>query len=322
MQAVIISSSGPAEVLQVGERPTPVPGPGEVRIKVKASGINRPDIFQRKGHYPAPAGAVQDIPGLEVAGIIEAVGPQVKRWKEGDEVCALLPGGGYAEYVLASESLCLPLPGKLDFAEAACLPETVFTVWHNVFQRGGLRSSDRILIHGGSGGIGTTGIQLAALYADQVYTTAGSDLRCQRCEDLGATLAVNYRTQDYAELLRDLGVTLILDSIGGDYFEKNLDLLAEEGRLIYINAMQGSTVKMNLWKLMQKRITLSGSTLRGRDLVFKSDLAREVETQVWPLIESGAFQPVLDKRFPFHLAGKAHRYMEDAGVFGKVILEW
>lgn len=322
MRAVVIGPGGHAESLSLSERPMPVPGPGEVRIQVKASGVNRPDIFQRKGHYPAPKGVVQDIPGLEVAGVVEAVGTGVSRWQLGDAVCALLPGGGYAAFAVVPASLCLPIPGSLNFAQAACLPETVFTVWHNLFQRGGLHSQDRVLIHGGSGGIGTTAIQLAALFSAQVYTTAGSDARCERCKDLGATMAINYKTADFSKLLQDQKISLILDSIGGDYFEKNLEVLQEDGRLIHINAMQGSQVDLDLWVLMQKRITVSGSTLRARSIAFKSALAKEVEDKVWPCIEKGLFRPILDSSFSCEEAALAHRYVEEGQVFGQVVLEW
>lgn len=322
MEAVVIKSEHFASSLIVEQRPVPDIGEEDVLIRVRASGINRPDIFQRKGKYPAPAGIVPDIPGLEVAGIVEATGPSVNRWRAGDAICALVAGGGYAQYVTAHQGSCLPVPPGMDFKEAACLPETVFTVWHNVFQRGALKKADRVLIHGGSGGIGTTAIQLASIHAEQVFTTAGSDERCRHCEDLGAIIAVNYHTQDFYTVLKDQQISLILDSIGGSYFSRNINLLTSDGRLVYINAVQGAEVALPLWKVMQKRLSISGSTLRGRSTMFKAALAKEVEQHVWPLIEKGFFKPVLDQCFSYRNANEAHQALETGEIFGKAVLVW
>lgn len=320
MKAIVITKPGEPEVLAVQDRPVPMPAQGQVLLKVHAAGINRPDIFQRKGHYPAPAGTVADIPGLEVAGRVEAVGEGVSRWQVGDRVCALLPGGGYAGYVAADALHCLPIPEGISFAEAACIPETVFTVWHNVFQRGQLKKGEGLLVHGGSGGIGTTAIQLASLLGARVYTTAGTDEKCEACLGIGASRCINYRTADFAEELAGERIDVILDSIGGDYFEKNVGLLAADGRLVYINATQGRNVGLNLLKLMQKRIVLTGSTLRARDAAFKAGLCDAIELEVLPLWASGRFKPVLFRTFDYTQAADAHRLLESGEVFGKIVL--
>lgn len=321
MKAVIISSYGKADVLRIQERDTPVITENEVLIKVKAAGVNRPDIVQRQGKYPAPDGAPQDIPGLEVAGIIEKVGTDVTQWKVGDSVCALLAGGGYAEYVNADAGLCLPIPRGLSFAEAAGLPETVFTVWSNVFQRGKLQNGESILIHGGSSGIGITAIQLAKQMGATVTVTVGSEEKGQYCLNLGADKFINYKTQDFEKELTGSSVDVILDMIGGDYFEKNINVLRPEGRLVYINAMKGAIVSLNLLKMMQKRITITGSTLRSREISFKRSLAAEIHERVWPILESGNFKPVIYARFPLRDANKAHELMESSKHIGKIILE-
>ncbi|MGK6351186.1 NAD(P)H-quinone oxidoreductase [Parapedobacter sp. DT-150] len=321
MQAVVITEYGDAEGLKLRQRPRPEPGVDEVLIKVHAAGINRPDVFQRTGNYPAPAGVVQDIPGLEVAGVVDACGDQVSRWKPGDKVCALVPGGGYAEYAAVNASHCLPVPDGLDFLEAACLPETVFTVWHNVFQRGRLQRGETLLVHGGSGGIGTTAIQLATGFGAQVYATAGSPEKCTFCEQLGAETCINYQEDDFAERLAGKRIDVILDSIGAPYFERHLSLLADEGRLVFINAVGGRLAQVNITALMQRRITLTGSTLRSRDAAFKGALREAVETQVWPLIAAGKFKPVVHRVFPLAEAAKAHQLMESGDFIGKLVLE-
>lgn len=320
MKAVVITQFGGPEVLAVQERPMPVPEVGQVLLQVHAAGINRPDVFQRKGNYPAPPGTTADIPGLEVAGIVHAVGAGVSRWRVGDRVCALLPGGGYATYALAEEGHCLPIPEGVSFAEAACVPETVFTVWHNVFQRGQLQAGEGLLVHGGSGGIGTTAIQLATLLGARVYTTAGTDDKCEACLRLGATRGVNYRTADFATELAGERIDVVLDSIGGDYFEKNFDLLAPDGRLVYINATQGRKATLNLVKLMQKRILLTGSTLRARDNAFKTALCQAIQRVVLPLWASGRFKPVVHRAWDYTQAADAHRLLESGEVFGKLVL--
>jgi putative PIG3 family NAD(P)H quinone oxidoreductase len=320
MKAVVISEYGAASGLKITERPEPLYGKGEVLIAVGAAGVNRPDIAQRLGNYPAPEGAAADIPGLEVAGTVIACGPGVKRWKEGDWVCALIAGGGYASLVAAKEGQCLPIPENMDFAAAAGLPETIFTVWHNVFQRGKLQSGETLLLHGGSSGIGITAIQLAKAFGARVIVTVGSDEKGEACLSLGADQYINYKTQDFETEIPQESVDVVLDMVGGDYFSKNINLLKPEGRLVYINAMQGSEVPLELWKVMQKRITITGSTLRARDSGFKIALAAEIEQKVWPLIKSGAFKPVIYRTFPFSLASVAHEVMERSEHIGKIIL--
>ncbi|MFC3196901.1 NAD(P)H-quinone oxidoreductase [Parapedobacter deserti] len=320
MRVIVIEAFGSVDGLVVRRRPIPEPSPGEVLIKVCAAGVNRPDIFQRKGHYPAPPGVVQDIPGLEVAGVVESCGTGVTRWVPGDKVCALVAGGGYAEFVTVDASHCLPIPQNLGFEEAACLPETVFTVWHNVFQRGLLQSGETLLVQGGSGGIGTTAIQLARLFGAQVYATAGSDEKCAFCEGLGAGICVNYKTQDFAEQLSGRRIDVILDSIGAPYVEKHLSLLADEGRLVFINAAGGKRATLDILTLMQRRLTLTGSTLRSRDAAFKSTLREAVEQAVWPLVSSGAFKPVIHHVFPLAEARSAHELMESGEFIGKLVL--
>ena len=321
MQANVITQPGGPEVLQIQERPTPVPVPHEVLIRVKAAGINRPDIFQRKGGYPPPAGVPVDIPGLEVAGVVEACGAEVTRWQPGDAVCALLGGGGYAEYAVADARHCLPVPAGWSFTQAASLPETVFTVWHNVFQRGALQPGESLLVHGGSSGIGITAIQLAKAWGARVFTTAGSPEKCARCEELGAEKAINYKTEDFAEVLKAEGVDVILDMVGGDYTARNLNLLHPDGRLVFINAMQGAPAEFNIQHLMRRRLTITGSTLRPRDARFKAALAAEVEQHVWPLLEAGKFKPVIYQEFPLAQAAQAHTLMESSQHIGKIILQ-
>ncbi len=321
MKAIVIRLPGGPDQLTMQERPIPHVNANEVLIKVHAAGINRPDIFQRQGKYPAPEGVVQDIPGLEVAGIVEDCGRGVTRWKPGDRVCALLPGGGYAEYAAADASHCLPIPAKVSFCEAACLPETVLTVWHNVFQRGCLISGQSFLVHGGSGGIGTTAIQLASLAGAKVYATAGTDEKCRFCEELGAVSCINYRDRDFATELEAGTIDVLLDSIGTPYFDRNIDLLAEEGRIIFINAVGGRQAALNISRLMQKRLTLTGSTLRNRDSEFKADLCRAVERYVWPWLSRGDFRPVIYRSFSLARVPEAHTLMESGNFMGKLVLE-
>jgi NADPH:quinone reductase len=320
MNAIVITQPGGPQVLQMQERPMPIPGDNEVLIKVMAAGINRPDVAQRKGSYPAPPGAPADVPGLEVAGIIEQCGSSVKRWRQGDKVCALIAGGGYAEYAIANEGHCLSIPGNVSFAEAASLPETVFTVWHNVFQRGKLQNGENFLVHGGSSGIGITAIQLAKAFGAKVFATAGSNEKCKACIELGADKCINYKVEDFEEALKAEGVDVILDMIGGDYIPKNIRLLKTDGRLVFINAMKGNDAVFNVHDVMRRRLTITGSTLRNREVAFKTELAAEVEKYVWPLLESGKFKPVVYKEFPFKEAANAHALMESSEHIGKIVL--
>lgn len=320
MKAVVITKPGGPEVLQLQEKHIPVAGENEILIRIKAAGVNRPDIAQRKGHYPAPAGAPADIPGLEVAGIVEACGAGVTRWKKGDNICALVSGGGYADFVTVNEGQCLPIPKDLDYAQAASLPETVFTVWHNVFQRGLLKTGEHFLVHGGSSGIGITAIQLAKALGAVVFATAGSEEKCNACLSLGADLCINYKKEDFQTVLESRGLDVILDMIGGEYFQKNIHLLRPEGRLVFINTMKGNLAELNIRDIMQKRLTLTGSTLRSRDTTFKTALAKEVEKHVWPLIETGKFKPVIYQSFPMKDTWKAHELMESSSHIGKIVL--
>lgn len=322
MKAVVIVEAGGPEVLTLQERAMPVVGAEQVLVKVSFSGINRPDVFQRKGNYPAPKGAPQDIPGLEMAGEVVACGERVNRWKVGDRVCALLGGGGYAEYVAVNEGHCLPLPQEVSDVDGAALPETLFTVWHNVFQRGELKRDQRLLVHGGSGGIGSMAIQLGHLFGARVFTTAGSDERARRCEILGASEAVNYRQVDFAEQWADQKMDIILDSIGGAYFQKNLSLLKDDGFLVQINATSGRRVELDLLRLMQHRFHLTGSTLRARDDAFKAVLRQEIEQLVWPLVCTGQLKPVIHDVLPASHAADAHRMLESGEVFGKLLIQW
>jgi len=321
MKAAVITTYGNAEVLKLEEREVPTIDKHEVLIRVKAAGVNRPDVIQRQGKYPAPPGVPMDIPGLEVAGIIEEVGINVSQWKVGDHVCALLAGGGYAEFVKADAGLCLPIPKGFSFVDAAGLPETIFTVWSNVFQRGNLQAGESLLVHGGSSGIGITAIQLAKYLGARVTVTVGSDEKGKACLDLGADDFINYKTQDFEQVLTESPVDVILDIIGGDYFDKNLNVLRPEGRLVYINAMNGNIVTLDIMKLMQKRIILTGSTLRNREIAFKTSLASEIRKKVWPIITSGNFKPVISATFPLKEAYKAHELMETSQHIGKIILE-
>lgn len=320
MKAVIITSYGAPDVLQLQERETPIPAANEVLIKVKTAGVNRPDVLQRKGHYPAPPGAPQDIPGLEIAGIIEACGSNVSNLKVGDHVCALIAGGGYAEYAVVNALHCLPVPMNLNFAEAASLPETVLTVWQNVFQRGKLKAGEKFLVHGGSSGIGVTAIQLAKAFGATVFATAGSKEKCDACVTLGADKCINYKEEDFEMVLKDEKVDVILDMIGGDYIEKNIRILNTEGRLVFIAAMKGSKASFDVLDIMRRRITITGSTLRNRDAAYKASLIAEVHKYVWSLIEDGKFKPVIYKIFSFKDAALAHALMETNDHIGKIVL--
>lgn len=324
MTAIEISKPGGPEVLKPTSRPVPTPGHGEILVRVVAAGVNRPDVVQRMGLYPPPPGA-SDIPGLEVAGVVADVGPGVIRWKRGDQVTALVAGGGYAEYCLVDTSLALPVPTGLSLTEAAALPETFFTVWTNVFDRARLMPGESILIHGGTSGIGTTAIQLAACFGAQVFATAGSPEKCAACIDLGAARAINYREEDFAAVAMEAttgrGVDVILDMVGGDYVERNLKALATEGRLVNIAFLQGPKIELNLLPLMLKRLTMTGSTLRPRSLEEKTAIAVALEARVWPLLSAGRVAPVMDSTYPLKDAAEAHKRMESGAHIGKIVLE-
>ena len=320
MKAVVIKEFGGPEVLVVEDRTVPRLLEDEVLIEVKAAGVNRPDVFQRMGKYPAPAGIVVDIPGLEVAGIIAAVGDKVEGLEIGDRVMALVPAGGYAPYVNAHYGSIIKLSPQIPYDFAATLPETLYTVWHNLFQRGHLKSGETVLIHGGAGGIGTTAIQLAKLFGAHVITTVSSADKEEFVKSLGADVVINYTTTDFQEIIGANQVDVILDYIGGVYFTKNVNVLREEGRLIYINAMQGVKVELNLIKVMQKRLTISGSTLRNRSVEFKQNLTEEIVKKVLPFINEGKFKSTIYKKFSFHDASKAHSLMESNMFLGKIVL--
>lgn len=320
MTAIEITEPGGPEVLQPATRPVPVPGHGEVVIEVAFAGVNRPDALQRAGMYAPPPGA-SDLPGLEAAGRIAAVGPGIAGWTKGDEVCALLPGGGYAEYVATPAAHCLAVPAGLGLREAACLPETFFTVWHNVFQRGRLRGGERFLVHGGSSGIGTTAIQLARAFGARVFATAGSAEKCAKCVELGAERAIDYREEDFVEVLRaEGGADLILDMVGGDYLPRNVKSLADDGRLVQIAFLQGPKVTLNFAQVMTRRLTITGSTLRPQSDEAKAGIAEALRANVWPLIAPGRVAPVIDSEFALADAGKAHARMEAGGHIGKIVL--
>lgn len=324
MRAIEIVPNTAENGLRPAEMPEPVPGSTQVLIRVAAAGVNRPDLMQRQGLYPPPPGA-STILGLEVAGTIAEIGNQVSGFKIGDRVCALVTGGGYAEYCLASAVCCLPIPSALTFTQAAAVPETFFTVWSNLFERGRLAPGDKLLLHGGGSGIGTTAIQLAKAFGAKVYVTAGSDGKCERCIELGADAAINYKKQDFVAAIERLtggnGVDAVLDMIGGDYFPRNLKCLAPEGRLVQIAVQNGIKSEINLWAVMAKRLTVTGSTLRARDDVFKGEIAKRLREKVWPLLEAGTVKPVIDSVFPLAEAEKAHVRMASNQHFGKIILE-
>jgi NADPH2:quinone reductase len=323
MIAILASGKGGPEVLSTGSVPTPQPGQGQVLVKVSAAGVNRPDVLQRKGLYPAPKGH-SEILGLEVAGEIAATGPGATRFKAGDKVMALVNGGGYAQYALADEAVCLPVPPSLSLIEAAGIPETFFTVWHNVLERGALQSGEWLLVHGGSSGIGTTAIQLAKARGAHVIATAGSPEKCAACMVLGADRAVDYRTEDFVEAVKvataGRGVDVILDMVGGDYIEKNIKCAAEDGRIVNIGYQSGSVATIDFMRVMLKRLTLTGSTLRVRTLAVKSAIARAVEVNALPLIASGQIKVPVDGTFALSEASAAHARMETSQHIGKIVL--
>ena len=323
MTAIEIREPGGPEVLVPTSRPVPEPGAGEVLVKLAAAGVNRPDVLQRQGGYPPPPGA-SDIPGLEIAGSVVALGAGVTELAIGDQVTALVTGGGYAEYCTAPVPQCLPVPEGLSLVEAACLPETFFTVWSNVFDRGGLRTGEVFLVHGGSSGIGTTAIQMAKAFGARVFATAGSAEKCRACEGLGAERAIDYREEDFVQVVKQAtgkkGVDVILDMVGGDYVQRNISALAPDGRLCYIAFLGGSKVEVDLLPMMLKRITISGSTLRARSVAFKGAIADNLRDQVWPRITAGEIKPVVHATFPLAEAAEAHRLMESSAHIGKIAL--
>lgn len=321
MNAVEITQPGGPEVLKPVVRPRPAPRAGEVVIRVAYAGVNRPDALQRAGAYDPPPTA-SDLPGLEAAGEIVAVGENVPDWAPGDHVCALLPGGGYAEYAATPAAHCLPVPAGLGLREAACLPETFFTVWSNVFQRGALTGGERFLVHGGSSGIGTTAIQLARAFGARVFATAGTDKKCGVCTELGAERAINYRNEDFVDVLRaESGADLILDMVGGDYIPRNVKALADDGRLVQIAFLQGPKVALNFAQVMVRRLTITGSTLRPQSDLEKARIADSLRARVWPLLDAGRLAPVMDSEFPLAEAGAAHARMEAGQHIGKIVLK-
>jgi putative PIG3 family NAD(P)H quinone oxidoreductase len=323
MIAISIAKPGGPDALQPINVPVPQPGLHEVVIRVAAAGVNRPDLMQREGKYPPPPGA-SDIPGLEVSGTVSACGTGVTRWREGDMVCALVSGGGYAEYCVAPGVQCLPIPSTVDLVSAGAMPETFFTVWTNVFERGRLRSGESFLVHGGASGIGTTAIQMARAFGARVFATAGTDDKCAACERLGAARAINYKTQDFSAVLMALtgnnGIDVILDMVGAPYFSRNVDLLAVEGRLVQIAVLGGAKAEFNLVRLLRQRITVTGSTLRSRTVEEKGAIAAAVEHAVWPLVELKEIRPVVYATFPLTQAAEAHRLMESGSHIGKIVL--
>jgi NADPH2:quinone reductase len=323
MTAIAIRAPGGPEMLVPEERPVPTPGAGEILVKVAAAGVNRPDVMQRMGLYPPPKGA-PEIPGLEIAGTVAACGANVQRWKEGDKVTALVVGGGYAEYCLAHETHALPVPAGLSLIEAAAIPETFFTVWHNAFERGGLRAGETLLVHGGSSGIGTAAIQLAKAFGARVVTTAGSAEKCAACRSLGADVAVNYKSEDFVAATKEAtggtGAEVILDMVGGDYIERNYEAAAVEGRIVQIAFLGSPKANVDFRRIMLKRLHHTGSTLRSRSIEDKAAIARAVEQKVWPLIAAGKVKPLIDQTFPLADAAGAHARMEASTHIGKIVL--
>ena len=320
MRAVTISRPGGPEVLIPAEVPVPVPGPGQILIRIAFAGVNRPDVLQRAGSYAPPPGA-SPLPGLEAAGHVAAVGPGVTRWKEGDAVCALLPGGGYAQYAVTQAAHALPVPEGMGLHQAACLPEAFFTVWANVFRRGALKAGERFLVHGGTSGIGTTAIQLARARGARVFATAGGEAKRAVCETLGAHRAIDYRAQDFVEVLRaEGGAHLILDMVGGPYLPRNVKALADDGRLVQIAFLQGPQVDLNFAEVMVRRLTITGSTLRPQSDLAKARIAADLESEVWPLLSSRRIAPVMDSEFPLDQAAEAHARMETSAHVGKIVL--
>ncbi len=323
MRAIAITTPGGPEVLQIVEVPKPTPGPGEVLIRVAAAGVNRPDVFQRKGMYPPPAGA-SPLPGLEVAGAVEETGPGVSEWKPGDAVCALTAGGGYAEYCITPAAHCLPVPPGWTMIQAASVPETAFTVWGNVFQRARLRPGERFLVHGGSSGIGVMAIQMARALGAIAFATAGTEAKCRACVELGAQRAINHREQDFVAEIREAtegrGVDVILDMVGGSYFGRNLEVLAPDGRLSYIATLHGAKVELDLRVILAKRLAVMGSTLRPQSNAAKADIASALRREVWPHLEAGGIRAVVQADFPLEKAADAHRLMESGEHIGKIVL--
>ena len=321
MTAIAITAPGGPEVLKPVTLPVPVPKPGEILVKVRAAGVNRPDVLQRQGAYPPPPGA-PETPGLEIAGEVVALGDGVKRYEAGDRVCALVPGGGYAEYAVVHEDNALPVPPGLSFTEAAAIPETFFTVWTNVFDRGRLKEGETLLVHGGSSGIGTTAIMLGKAFGAVVVVTAGSAEKCRACVELGADLAINYRDQDFVAVLAEKGIKpdVILDMVGGDYIAKNLKAVAMHGRIVMIAFQKGSRVEVDWMPLMLKRLTFTGSTLRARSVSEKAEIARALERHVWPLFGAEQLKPIIFRSFPLKEAAAAHALMESSEHIGKIVL--
>lgn len=323
MTAIGFDAPGGPDVLKAQQRPVPQPGPGELLVHVAVVGVNRPDVLQRLGGYAPPPGA-SDIPGLEIAGRIVALGEGVSRYQVGDQVCALVAGGGYAQYAVVHEDNALPIPSGLSLEEAGALPETYFTVWTNVLQRGGLKKGESFMVHGGTSGIGTTAIQLSKAFGATVLATAGSDEKCAACRDLGADHAINYRTEDFVAAAKAAtggrGVDLILDMVGGDYINRNYDAAAESGRIVQIAFLNGPKAEVDFRRLMMKRLTHTGSTLRPRTIAEKAGIARELEAKVWPLLTEGRCKPVIHARFPLAQAAEAHRLMESNAHIGKIVL--
>ena len=321
MTVIEITGAGGPEVLQVKQRPIPIPRQGEVLIKLAYAGINRPDVLQRSGSYNPPKGA-SDLPGLEGSGIISAIGSGVFEWKVGDEVCALLPGGGYAEYAVTPSIHCLPVPKGLSLKEAACLPETFFTVYSNIFQRGGLKAGEKFLVHGGSSGIGTTAIQMAHLFGARVFATAGSEKKCQVCKDLGAERVINYHNEIFEDVLQVYGgVDVILDMVGGTYIQRNLKSLADDGRLVQIAFLESAKADLNLIQMITRRLSITGSTLRPQNDLVKQRIAEGLQKHIWPHLASGRIAPIMDSEFPLAEAARAHTRMETSEHIGKIVLK-
>ena len=323
MNAIDIAEPGGPDVLQIKDVPVPEPGPGQILVKVEAAGVNRPDISQREGKYPPPPDA-SPLPGLEIAGEVVAAGPQTSRFKVGDKICALTAGGGYAEYCIAEETSALPIPKGLSMVEAAAVPETFFTVWHNVFERGALQAGEWLLVHGGSSGIGTTAIQLAVAFGARVIVTAGSAEKCAACEKLGATRAINYKEEDFVEVVKEVtedhGADVILDMVGGDYIARNYKAAAVDGRIVQIAFQRGPKTEVNFIPLMVKRLTHTGSTLRPRTREVKGAIASALEKNVWPLIEAGKVKPIMAETFTLAQAADAHRCMEASQHIGQIVM--
>ena len=323
MKAIEIATPGGPEQLRLTNRPTPEPGDGEVLIRVAAAGVNRPDVVQRQGHYPPPPGA-SDLPGLEVAGTVTALGPNANGISVGDEVAALLSGGGYAEYATAAAPLCLPIPAGLSMVEAAALPETYFTVWTNLFERGGCKTGDNVLIHGGTSGIGTTAIQLAAAFGARVFATAGTHAKARFCESLGAVRGIDYRTEDFVEIVKNAtdgkGADIILDMVAGTYVQRNVEAAAVDGRIVVIAVLGGVRAEIMMNKIMIKRLTLTGSTLRPRSIAQKAVVAEGLRKNVWPLLAARRVRPIIHATFPLAEAAEAHRLMETSNHIGKIML--